>query len=79
MDSGELQEEEGSVILQSIRCIWLTCGRVEVELEGGEPSAELFVAGWDFIALWVFPPPPAPVPLSRFQLLHLSYMWLQLP
>lgn len=38
----------------------------------------LFVAGWDFMFVCfvgVFPP----VPLSRFQLLHLSYMWLQLP
>ena len=60
------------------------------KLEGGEPSAGngffsdalwipqscLFVAGWDFMfALWVLFPA---TPLSRFQPLHLSCMWLQL-
>lgn len=66
------------------------CGQpVAGKLEGGEPNAGkwlflrvwiaqscLFDAGWDFMfALWVL---LSPIPLSRFQLLHLSFVLLQL-
>lgn len=64
---GELQEEEGDVILQSTWCKWITCGR---QIGGwGAQCGDvclLQVGILSLFALWAFPPPPPQSPWADF-------------